>query len=55
MDPWMKAVLSLAIVGVSLYVILTRPWDEAARQWAVGSIGFILGYWFKSGRETIQG
>jgi hypothetical protein len=53
MDLWMKAVLSLAIVTVSLYVILTRPEDEAARQWAVGSVGFILGYWFKGGREAL--
>lgn len=50
MNLWMKAVLSLAVVGVSLYIILTRPADEAARQWAVGTISFALGYWLKEGK-----
>jgi hypothetical protein len=54
MEPWMKAILSLAVVAVSLYIILTRPADEAARQWSVGAIGFILGYWFKEGNAPAQ-
>jgi hypothetical protein len=47
MDPWMKAVLSLAVVVVSLYVIVARTHDEAGRQWAVGAIAFILGYYLR--------
>lgn len=55
MYAWMKPVLSLVIGGIALYIILTRSGDEAARQWAVGSLAFILGYWLKGGRETLEG
>jgi hypothetical protein len=47
MDTWIKTVLSLAVVSVSLYIILTRVGDEAARQWAVGSVAFVLGYYLR--------
>ena len=48
MDPWVKALLSVAAVVVSFYVILFRAHDEAARQWAVSVTSLILGYWLKS-------
>jgi hypothetical protein len=47
MEPWMKAVLSLAVVAVSLFIIVARKEDEAARQWAVGAIAFVLGYYLR--------
>jgi hypothetical protein len=45
----MKDVLSLAVVSVPLFIMVARAHDEAARQWAVGAIAFVLGYYF---RET---
>lgn len=53
MHPWMAPILSLAVVGVSLFIILARPEDEAARQWAVGAIAFVLGYYFRKGEEHL--
>ena len=51
MNAWIKAVLSLAVVAVSLYVILARSEDEAARQWAVGVTAFVLGYYLRGGEQ----
>ena len=47
MESWIREVLSLAVVAVSLFIILTRAADEAARQWAVGAIAFVLGYYLR--------
>lgn len=47
MEPWMKAALSLAVVAVSFYIILNRPEDRKARDWAFGAVGLILGYWLR--------
>jgi hypothetical protein len=53
MNPCMKAVLSLVVVAVSLYIILARAWDEAARQWAVGTISFILGTYYRGSEPDV--
>lgn len=53
MEPWMKGILSLAVVAVSLYIIVARKEDEAARQWAVGAIAFILGYYFRGSEPDV--
>jgi hypothetical protein len=52
-EAWVKAGLSVAVVSVSLYVILSRPHDEAARQWAVGALAFILGYYFRGSEPHV--
>ncbi len=54
MEPWIKAVLSLGVVAVSLYVIVTRTDDEAARQWAVGIIALVLGYYLRDSQEHLS-
>jgi hypothetical protein len=51
MEPWIKAVLSLAVVAVSLYIIIAKEEDEAARQWAVGAIAFVLGYYLRGSEQ----
>jgi len=53
MDPWIKAVLSLAVVAASLYIIVIRTGDEAARQWAVGIIAFVLGYYLSGNKDHL--
>lgn len=47
MDTWMKATLSVSVVLVSFYIILTRQEDRKARDWAFGVVGLILGYWLR--------
>lgn len=47
MDPWMKAVLSLAVAAASLYLILKKTDDGHAREIAMWLLGFVLGYWLR--------
>ena len=45
MDPWIKALLTLGVAALAAYVILFRPDDRKAREWAFGVLGLLLGYW----------
>lgn len=47
MDPWIKASLTVVVVGASLFIILFRDKDPEARGWAFWIVGFVLGYWLK--------
>lgn len=47
MDLLIRAALSSVIVGVAVFIILFRPVDRRARDWAFGAIGLILGYWLR--------
>jgi len=55
MDSWLKAILSLTIVAVSVYIILFRAHDEAARQWAVGAIALVMSHWLKDAKASSKG
>ena len=52
-EAWIKAGLSVAVVAVSLYVIVSGDQGEAQRQWAIGAIAFILGYYFRRSEPDI--
>jgi len=41
------AVLSLPLLGLCLYVLLTQAYDAATNTWAVGVCGLLIGFWFK--------
>ncbi len=41
----MRAVVSLSILGSSLFIILRKKYDANDKKWAYGSVGAILGYW----------
>jgi hypothetical protein len=43
MDTWMKAVLSTATGGVSLYIILSRREDRQPREYAMWLLGALMG------------
>ncbi len=43
----MAIVVSLTVLGVSLYVILNPSYSEAHWDWAFGTVGLVLGYWLK--------
>ncbi|CCN45259.1 hypothetical protein MADA3029_620019 [Vibrio nigripulchritudo MADA3029] len=43
----MPIVVSVAVLGSALYVVLSGGYAEAEQKWAFGAIGTILGYWLK--------
>jgi hypothetical protein len=44
----MQAVVSLAVLAASLFIILTHAFDQRARYWASCSVGMVVGYWLNS-------
>jgi hypothetical protein len=47
MDPWIKATLTLMLGGVSAYIIIARPKDRQAREYAMWLLGALMGYWLR--------
>jgi hypothetical protein len=43
----MQAVVSLAVLAASLFIILTHRF-EPGDHWAYGSLGMVVGYWLKA-------
>jgi hypothetical protein len=43
----MKVLLSLVFGGASLYVVLSKKYSPQWKHWASGTIGMILGTWFR--------
>lgn len=43
----MPAVVTLLVLGASLYVIISGDYEEDYRNWAFGCVGTVLGYWLK--------
>ena len=39
--------ISLLVLGVALYVILSTRFGEDIKKWAFGVTGLILGYWLR--------
>ncbi len=45
---WMPILVSIAVLGSALFVILSNKlYDDAQQKWAFGAVGTILGYWLK--------
>lgn len=44
-----RTILSFAIAGAALYVILSRRYPPTDRKWAYGAIGAITGFWLVAG------
>ncbi len=40
-------VISLSLLGLSLYVLFTQSFGPEANLWAVGICGLLLGFWLK--------
>jgi hypothetical protein len=40
----MQAIVSLAVLALSLFIILTHRFNPA---WAYGTVGMVVGYWLK--------
>jgi hypothetical protein len=41
------AIISLPLLGVSLYVLFSKIYATEVHLWAVGIIGLLLGFWLK--------
>ena len=47
---FMQIIVTLAILAVSLFVILTNAADAQNKHWAYGAVGTILGFWLRSSK-----
>jgi hypothetical protein len=43
----MQVVVSVAVLGVAFYVLLSKNYDEAYIKLAIGTIGVVVGYWLR--------
>jgi hypothetical protein len=43
----MQAIVSLAVLGASFFIILTHGFSPDGKRWAYGSVGMVVGYWLK--------
>jgi hypothetical protein len=43
----MQTVVSMIVLGGSLYIIMSQHYDPKDKHWAYGSVGTILGFWLK--------
>jgi hypothetical protein len=45
---FMRCLVTVSILAVSLYLILHHGSDAEQQKWAYGAVGTILGYWLKA-------
>jgi hypothetical protein len=41
----MRMIVSLSVLGASLFVILAKRYSTADKHWAYGAIGTVVGFW----------
>lgn len=44
---FMRAIVSLAVLGAGLYVILDQSYTAEDKKWGYGIVGTMVGYWLK--------
>ena len=42
-----RVLVSLAVLGAALFVILSQRYPEDYAKWAFGVIGVVIGYWLR--------
>lgn len=42
-----KTSISIVVLAVGLFIILSQKFGEDEKKWAYGSIGTVIGYWFR--------
>ena len=50
----MRVLISIAILGSGLCVLLSSSYDDEAQKWASGSIGTIVGVWLPQGSNYLS-
>jgi hypothetical protein len=50
----MQAIVSLAILGAALFILLTHGFGPDSKRWAYGSVGMVVGYWLKPSNPLPQ-
>jgi hypothetical protein len=50
----MPPIVSLAVLGAALFVILSHGYDDSHQKWAYAAVGIILGYWLRSPNNIIN-
>ena len=43
----MMVIVSILVLGSSLYVILSKQYEAESQKWAFGVVGTILGFWLR--------
>jgi len=44
----MQAFISVVLLLASIFVVLTKRYQEKDRNWAYGTIGALIGFWLRS-------
>lgn len=44
---WMKVTVSLVVLGLTLFVVISNNHSPTEKHWAYGMLGTILGWWLK--------
>ena len=44
-----QVIISLAVLGVAIFIILSTGYDSETDKWAYGIVGTIMGYWLAPG------
>lgn len=47
LGPTMRVLVSLVMLGASLYVILSKNYDADTSKWAFGTAGTVIGFWLR--------
>jgi hypothetical protein len=50
----MAVLVSLAVLGCSLFIILKGSYEGESSKWAFGAIGTIIGYWLRPPRDAFK-
>ena len=48
-DSSVRMIVYLAVLGASLFIILSKKYNADDKKWAYGTVGAILGYYLKGG------
>ena len=46
----MMVVVSILVLGSSLFIILSGQYDSESQKWAFGVVGTIVGFWLRPGK-----
>ena len=43
----MQVAISIVVLGAGLFVVLSKRYEAAEKNWAFGAIGTVIGFWLK--------